>query len=315
MGQSEFPVWFDGAYVPSSAAVVSVHSAAITQGAAVFEGIRGYWNPEHQQVYIFRLTDHIHRLEQSMRLLRISLPYSISAIEHACLDIIRQGHIQSDCYLRPTVFIDHEEQLLGTLPPFPGRSWVTVEARQRRTPSQGLHAGVSSWQRITDHAMPPRIKANANYFNSRLAQVQAHIDGYDQAIILNEAGKVSELPAACIMLVRDGALITPPVTDNILESITRSTILQFCREELHIPIFERSIDRSELYLADEIFGCGTGLEIRSILSVDRLPVGNSQPGPITTTIQERYFAIVHGQDPRYTSWCHPVYSSQAVPTS
>ncbi|MCL4543781.1 MAG: branched-chain amino acid transaminase [Chloroflexi bacterium] len=306
--QPELPVWFDGAFVPLSQATVGVHSAAITQGAAVFEGIRGYWNPDDKQTYIFHLAEHMQRLQRSMRLLRIELPYPLTDIGQACVETIARAQLHGDCYLRPTVFIDEEEQLFGDLPPFRGRAWVTVASRFKRAPlDHGLRAGVSSWRRITDQAMPPRVKANANYFNSRLAQVQAHVDGYDQAIILNERGNVSELPGACLMMVRDSVIITPPVSDNILESITRATILELCQNERLFPIIERSIDRSELYTADEIFACGTGMEIRPVTSVDHIPVGSGIRGPITEALQERYFAIARGQDPHWSSWLTPVY--------
>ena len=171
----------------------------------------------------------------------------------------------------------------------------------------GFHTDRISWRRIDDQAMPPRAKVTGNYVNSRLAQVQAKIDGYDTSIMLDQTGKVSETAGACVMVIRAGRIHTPSLSNSILEGITRDTLIELAAKELGLAVIERSIDRSELYLADEIIECGSGHEVSPIVSVDRMPVGNGEPGPITRALQEKYLAVVRGEHEKYSHWLKSVY--------
>ncbi|MBI3976665.1 MAG: branched-chain amino acid transaminase [Chloroflexi bacterium] len=304
--------WLDGKIVPVAEAKVSIRADGAISGANVFEGIRGYWNEAEQQLYIFKLDEHLQRLGQSTKMMRMRMPYSLDDIARACIDVIRANELREDIHFIPRVYFG--EGHWGNRPEDnPVGAWITLrQGSGGQTLVNGQNVGVSSWRRISDDVMPPRIKAGANYHNSRLAANEARMNGYDGAILLNQQGKVAEGPGACLMLVRNGKVITPTVTDSILESITRTTLLQLFQTELGVPVVEREVNRTELYIADEAFFCGTGAEITPIVSVDRLPVGTGARGPVTKQIQDVYFAIVRGQNPKYAHWVTPVYERVGV---
>lgn len=281
-----------------------MQSAAVKYGASVFEGLRAYWNPAHEELYVFRLAEHIDRLFGSMRLMRMAHSLTREELTRSVLDVLRKNEVRTDVHIRQTAYIAADGDLDAS-----GPVGLAVDARPRKvTDRPGIAVGVSSWTRIADGTMPPRIKCSANYQNGRLAMLEARANGYEGALLLNGRGKLAEAPGACCFIVRNGVPATPPVTADILESVTRATLLELFRTELGQTPVEREIDRTELYLADEVFLCGSGWEITPILSIDRLPLGNGQePGPLTRAMQACYFAVVRGEKPAYRRWLTPVY--------
>ncbi len=294
-------VWVDGRIVPWDQATLHLTLVGTASVSSVFEGIRAYRTEPARQLAVFQLDAHLERLEQSMRLLRMSIPFSRPQLQAAILDLLKANACTDDTYIRPYVFL--ESPLFGSAPGDRARIVIHTTAWPSGLKSgRALHACVSSWSRISDHVMPPRVKAASNYLNSRLASEEAKRNGYDMALLLNTNGKLAEAPGACVMLVRDGRIITPSVTSGILESITRATLIQLCREVLDRPVVEREVDRTEMYVASEAFLCGTGAEIEPLLSVDRLPVGNGAVGPLTRQIENLYHDVVRGIDPRHPEW-------------
>jgi branched-chain amino acid aminotransferase len=297
-------VYLNGELVPYADARIHVQSTAVTYGGSVFEGLRAYWNPAHEELYVFRLQEHIDRLLGSMRLMRMEHRLTREEIGRSILDVLRKNQARADVHIRQTAYLMSDGDMDDT-----GPVGLAVDARPRKATSKpGISVGVSSWTRIADGAMPPRIKCSANYQNGRLATLEAKANGYDGALLLNTRGKLSEAPGACCFMLRGGVPITPPVTADILESVTRATLLELCRTELGQAPVERDIDRTELYLADEVFLCGSGWEITPVVSIDRLPLGDGvQPGPVTRAIQACYFAVVRGEKSAYRHWLTPVY--------
>jgi branched-chain amino acid aminotransferase len=302
-------VWMNGEFVSWDDAKLHVTTAAVRFGSRVFEGMRAYWNDDQEQLYIFRMEEHLKRLAQSMKMMRMVVDYSLDDIRQVCLDLMIKNKVRGDVHLSPSIYFGVGEQLFSYKP---GTVEVGAYAVTRPRPTilgtgKGIDVCVSSWTRISDRDVPPRIKAAANYQNGRLAAVQAAEDGYDNAILLNELGKVAEGPGACVFLVRDGTALTPPVTGGILESITRSTLMQLLEEQMSVPVVERQIDRTELYIADEVWMCGSALEVTPIFSVDRYQVGNGKIGPVTTQLQTEYENVIRGKNPKYSDWVLPVY--------
>ena len=310
-GQDPTLVWMNGEFVQWDEAKLHVATAAVRFGSRIFEGMRAYWNDSQEQLYIFKMEEHLKRLAQSMKMMRMTVDYSLDDIEKACLDLMTRNNVREDVHLSPSIYFGEGEALFSYKP---GTVEVGAYAviRPRKSilgTDKGIHVCVSSWTRISDRDVPPRIKAAANYQNGRLAAVQAAEDGYDNAILLNELGKVAEGPAACVFLVREGTALTPPVTGGILESITRSTLMQLLEEQMSVPVVEREIDRTELYIADEVWMCGSALEVTPIFSVDRYQVGDGKVGPLTAQLQTEYENCVRGKNPKYSDWVLPVYGS------
>lgn len=300
-------VTFNGRRMAFEDAKVSIMAPGFSYAATVFEGLRAYWNDDKQELYVARLDDHLKRLYNSMKLLRFKSPPAYDTLRQQILDDIRANDFREDVYIRVQAFIDDWGEMNATGPI--GTSIVTRPRPRTSAFLTGRNFGISTWRRLDDNASPPRIKATANYLNSRLAGLDAKESGYDGAIILTARGTVSEGPGGCIFLVRDGVLITPNVTSGILESITRDTLLKFARDA-EMPVEEREVDRTELYIADEIFYCGTGQEVMPILSVDRLRAGDGTPGPITRNLQMLYDRQVRDNSQGYASWQTPVYGSK-----
>jgi branched-chain amino acid aminotransferase len=300
--------WLDGEIVRWENAKIHIATECVMRGIGVFEGFRAYWNDKQKQLYAFRLAEHFQRLQASMKVLRLKLPYATNVLERELLELIRRCELREDIHMRATVYSGiSEDHSPDPAKMFVGAFMMALPRPAKSSTRTGTHAVVSSWRRINDEAMPPRVKANGNYVNSRLAQVQAKVDGYDTAIMLDQGGKVSETAGACVMLVRRGEVHTPSLTNSILEGITRDTLIEIFRKELGVNVVERSIDRSELYLADEIIECGSGHEVSPIISIDRMPVGNGEPGPLTRAVQEKYLGVVRGEREQYSSWLTKVY--------
>lgn len=279
-------------------------SGAVKYGCGVFEGLRAYWNDEQRQLRVFRMKEHLARLAFGIRVLRLEGAPPLEEIEAGVLEMLRANDLRETCHVRVIVHLDGDDELSATGPV----GWMAgaVPRGSSRFVETGMHVKVTSWARIADAALPARVKATGNYLNNRAAELEAKRDGYDGALLLTASGKLSEASGACVMLVRDGRLVTPSVTSDILESITRATLVELAREA-GIEVVERSVDRSELWAAEEVLACGSGWEIVPIVSVDRLPVGDGKPGPITRALQKAYFATVRGERPERRGWLTPVW--------
>lgn len=300
-------LWFSGRRVPWEQATVHVSLVGWPSVGAVFEGIRGYWNAEQSALFIFRLPEHIARLQASMKLQRMTPRFSTPELVDAIVDLCRANEVREDTYIQPLAFTAgytwHTSTGMGQVPD------VVITVRPMASgllTGQTLTAGVSSWTRISDTVMPPRIKALPNYANSRLASHEAKRRGYDAPIILNQRGQVSESSAACVFIVRNGVLITPPLTASVLESITRDSVIELARGVLGLPVQERDVDRTELYVADEVFLSGTSIEVTAVTEVDGYQVGTGQVGEITGRIERLFHDIARGIDHRYAHWRTPV---------
>ncbi len=298
-------LWLDGKIVPYADAKIHVLSPAVTYGATVFEGLRAYWNEAEEQLYIFRLRDHTERLLRSMRMMRFNHQYDVDAIERPIVELLRANEVREDVHIRQMVYLGGETVMTSTGPV--GMAIAAIPKPSTPLVQNGMHVCVSSWTRTSDNSMPFRIKCTANYHNSRLAALQAHADKYDGTLLLNSQGKVSESTGACFFMVRNGRLVTPGTSSDILESITRETLMQLASETVGIPAVERDIDRSELYCAEEAFICGSGWEVTPIISIDRLPLTGGSVGPITRAIQKGYFDLVRGVEKSHTEWRTPTY--------
>ena len=297
-------VTINGNLMPLKDAKVSITAPGLSYAALVFEGIRAYWNKEHKQLYIFRLDEHLKRFINSMKLLKFIDYPNLSSIKADILQNIQANNYQEDIYIRLQGYIDEWGEMAVRSPV--STSIVSYPRPRAIAFTEGKNFTISSWQRLDDNASPPRIKASANYLNSRLASIQAKESGYDGGIMLGPNGKVSEGPGGCIFLIRNGNLITPSITSGILESITRDSIIEIA-DTLKIKVQTRDVDRTELYIADEIFYCGTGQEIMPILSVDKMLAGEGTPGKITKTLQSEFTEIVRGNNQIFKSWISPTY--------
>ncbi|MBT6207912.1 MAG: branched-chain-amino-acid transaminase [Francisellaceae bacterium] len=298
-------VTINGNLMPLKDAKVSITAPGLSYAALVFEGIRAYWNEEHKQLYIFRLEEHLYRFINSMKLLKFIDYPNISSIKADILQNIQANNYKEDIYIRLQGYIDEWGEMAVRTPV--STSIVSYPRPRAIAFTEGKKFTVSSWQRLDDNASPPRIKASANYLNSRLASIQAKESGYDGGIMLGANGKVSEGPGGCIFLIRNGNLITPSITSGILESITRDSILEIA-ETLKLNFETRDVDRTELYIADEIFYCGTGQEIMPILSVDKMLAGDGMPGKITKMLQNEFTEIVRGNNPNFKNWISSTYN-------
>lgn len=299
-------IWLNGKIVNLKDATINVLSPTSQFGANVFEGIRCYWNEDKQQLYAFRMHEHYKRLKNSMKMFRMEDKYSINELQQGLIDVIKANEYREDIAVRQTVFIDGFGSWMSKGPinmfiaPIP-------KSRNINPIKPGMKCCVSSWERISDKSISPKVKVGANYINSRMAQMEAIENGYDSAIIMNNQGKVAEGPGSCFFIIRDGVLITPPVTASILESITRDTIIELSRTELHLEVMERDIDRTELYICDEAFLCGSAMEVVPVLNVDGITVSEGNPGKLTQAIHNLYLEVVSGMVSKYKKWLTPIY--------
>jgi len=289
----------NGELMPFEKAGIHPLSLAVAYATTIFEGIRAYHDKETSTFNLFRVDEHLERLEGGMKLMRMKPDFDRQTLLNDIARVIHANKPDDDVYIRLLVYVE-AVGLMATTDPV-GYTIAAMPRERSKAAQTGLSLGVSSWSRLGDNASPPRVKATANYHNARLTQLQAKSDGYDGALMLTPSGKVSEAPIACFFMVRKGKLITPGVTSNILESITRDTIIAL-HEADGFEVEQREVDRSELYFADEAFICGTGQEVLPVTSIDRLPVGDGAPGPITTKLQQRYFEVVRNRHPEYAAW-------------
>jgi branched-chain amino acid aminotransferase len=305
----ELRIWMNGRLVPQAEAVLPVNSAAVFYATNVFEGLRAYWNAEDEEIYAFRLLEHFARLRESAKMMRFAIPYSDVDLYEAVREVLRGNEVRGeDIHMHLVAYV------LGAGLDATGPAGLYINPRRRpRVPEDnGLRCCVSSWDRTSDNAIPIRLKCGANYQNGRLATLQARADGYDQPIFLNRHGTVAEGSGATLFIVRKGRLTTPPMTSDILESITRATLIESICPDLGMDVYEREIARTELYVSDEAFFCGSGYEITPIVSIDGFALGDGKPGPITQRLLRAYMDIVRGVDKRHAEWRTPVYRPLAV---
>ena len=303
-------VWMDGKLIPRDEARLPIGSAAVFYATNVFEGLRAYWNDANEELYCFRVAAHLSRLRESMKMMRFTIPYCDEEIGEAVREVLIGNDVHEDIHMHLVAYVGGSGQDATE----PTGLYINPRQRGRMTaPSKGLSCCISSWARTSDNAIPIRLKCGANYQNARLALLQAKADGYDSPIFLNNQGKVAEGTGASLFIVRKGKLITPTVTSDILESITRSTLIEeICPNVLGLGTVEREIDRTELYVADEAFFCGSGFEITPITSIDRFPVGSGEVGPISQRVLNAYMDLVRGVDTRFSEWRTPTYQKATV---
>lgn len=298
-------IWMNGTIIPYSEAKIHVLTPAAKYGATIFEGLCGYWSIQQDEIYIFRLYEHLERLDESRRIMRIAPPTLGESFADIVLDTVHANGYAQDVHIRLSVWVDGDGAMDQNDPV--GVMCAVIPRPERSLQSRASKAAISSWRRIDDMSMPPRVKCAANYNNGRLAQMQAKADGYDEALLLDSTGKVTEGTGACLFMIRNGVAVTPPATNGILESITRSTLL-FLIKELEFPVEVRPIDRTELYVAQELFLCGSGYEITPIIEVDRHPVGSGEVGRMTRQLWAVYERIVRGETMAKEEWLTPIGS-------
>jgi branched-chain amino acid aminotransferase len=299
-------VYLNGTFRPEREATLSVRSRALNYGLGCFAGIRGYRTDDGAQVNVFRLDRHVRRLEQSARILRLRLPGTPDETAGLIVDLLRRNQMREDVYIRPIVFAD-SNNLSPILDPDTSATAIFCQPLGRYLSTDPIDVCVSSWRRVRETALPARAKATAGYLNSALARREAMDHGYTEAILLTEEGHVSEGSAEHVFIVREGCLISPPSTADNLDGITRQSLMVLAREDLAIPFMERPIGRTELYVADEMFLCGTGAEITAVRSVDRRVVGDGNIGPITQRLSQRFEDVVRGRVRERSGWLTPVW--------
>jgi branched-chain amino acid aminotransferase len=300
-------IFFDGEFAKYHDVHLGVMTHALHYGTGCFEGIRAYWNGRDKQLYLLQGPAHYHRLHDSAKILRMELPYSVEELIQITLALLQRNGYRTDTYVRPLLFKSVEQigvQLHGLPDSFliytsPFGNYVEIEA--------GIRCMISSWRRVSDGSLPARAKATGGYINSALAKSEALENGYDEAIVLTHDGHVSEGSAENLFMLKDGVFVTPPVTDDILEGITRDLLIGVIRDELGLQVVERSIDRTELYTCNELFLCGTGAQISPVIEIDHRKVGNGSVGEFTQELQQIYFGAVRGENPKYKDWSLPVY--------
>ncbi len=293
-------------YMPLTEAKISVMTNFMHYGTGVFEGIRGNWNPEKQQIYIFRMTEHFERLLNGCKVLKIKIPYTLEELNRTTVELVARSGLKENVYIRPLAYksseslgvrlYNLEDDYLSFVIPW-GPYLDTDTCR----------VGVSSWRRPGSNFSAPQAKLTGQYVNGAFAKTEAHDNGFDEAIMLNESGHVAEGSGENIFLVIDGKLVTPGIYECALIGITRNTIIELAKNELGLQTVERPVDRTELYTAEEAFFTGTATHVAAIGEVDHRPVGDGKMGPVTKKLHDLYFDVIQGKNPKYMKWCTPVY--------
>ena len=304
--------FFDGQIVPFEQATVSVLTHSFNYGTGVFGGLRGYWNDDEEQLYVFRPLDHFERLIQSASLMRIRIPYTAAELNDILNNLLRTEGFRQNCYVRPLAYKSTE--MIGvrlhdvadalTMFAMPFGSYIANE--------DGAHVCFSAWRRVDDNAIPARGKIVGAYANSALIKSDAVLAGYDEALVLNQEGHITEASAANIFIVRRGVVYTPPPQADVLEGIVRRALITLMRDDLGLEVVERDIDRTEVYVADEVFLCGTVVQVAAITRVEHRPSGSREMGPITESARNLFFRVVQGRVAQYRDWLSPVYETETV---
>jgi branched-chain amino acid aminotransferase len=300
-------VFFDGEFARYNDVKLGLMTHALHYGTGVFEGIRAYWNAKQEQLYLLEPVAHYDRMKRSANVMRMTLPYATDELVGFTVELLRRNQFKSDVYVRPLLYMASEEigvrlhnlEQAFFIYAIPFGNYVEIEA--------GIRCMVSTWRRVPDQALPARAKVTGAYAQSALAKSEAVEAGYDEAIVLTVDGHVSEGSAENLFMLKDGVFVTPPVTDDILEGVTRSLLIKMIREELGLTVVERTIDRTELYTCDELLLCGTGAQISPVIEVDRRIVGDGRVGEFTQELQTIYFSSVRGETPKHRDWTVPVY--------
>ncbi len=299
-------IWYKGEIINVNDAKINILAPTAQFGLNVFEGVPCYWNDDEKQLYAFRLDDHYDRLIRSAKSIQIDCPYSKEEMKKAFIDVVKANEYDENLAVRQTLFVDG----FGSWGSFDPVDMFVAPIPRKRTSGEynkkGLNCCITSWRRISDSVLSPRIKCGANYINSRLGQREALRNGYDTCIFLNEFGKVAEGPGSCFFMVVNKKIITPALTESVLESITRDTIINLAKAE-GFEVVERAVDRTELYTCDEAFLCGSNMEITPVLSVDKYPVGDGEEGKITNLLHKKYLDAVCGRISEFKKWVTPVY--------
>ncbi len=309
MPQTPTPyAYFQKQFVPLAEAKIGIMTHAFNYGTGVFEGIRGNWNDKEEQLYLFRVKEHYDRLRKSCRIKRIDFPYSNEDLQSITTRLVEMCSYREDVYIRPLAYKssevlgvrlhDLEDDFLIFVTPF--GPYLDIE--------KGARCCTSSWRRVEDTSIPARAKITGIYANSALAKTEAQLNGFDEAIMLDERGHVSEGSGENIFMVDGERLITPPPSSNILVGITRETVIILARQELGMETVERDIDRSELYVAEECFMTGTAAHVTPVVELDHRPIGSGKMGPVAKRLVQLYFDVITGRNRKYASWCTPCYS-------
>jgi branched-chain amino acid aminotransferase len=299
--------YFEGKYVPTEDAKISVMTHAFNYGTGLFEGIRGYYVPSEDNVLIFRLPEHVDRMTRNFSIMCMDIPETPAQIAEICIELVKRSGFHEGVYIRPIAYkneLSLGPKLKGVASSF---CCYVIKLGDYCDIESGLDVMVTSWRRVSDNAMPTRVKSTGSYLNSSLAATEAREAGFDEAIFLREDGSVAEGSAMNLFMALDGKLYTPPRNADILVGVTRNTVIELAREELGMEVIERPIARTELYICDELFFSGTGAQIAPVRSVDRRLIGGGVPGPISKKLQEIYFNVVQGKIPKYRHWCTPVF--------
>jgi branched-chain amino acid aminotransferase len=307
--------YFQGRIVPYSEAKVGVLTHGFNYGTAVFGGLRAYWSGDEEQLFVFRPKDHFRRFLNSTKIMLMEFEHSPESLTQLVLDLLRADDYHCDLYIRPLAY--KADEIIGVkLHNLQNELTITAMPFERYVANEtNAHVTISSWRRVDDNMIPARGKIAGAYANSALIKSDAVNAGFDEALVLNQDGHLSEGSAMNIFMVKNDTLVTPPITDNILEGITRRSVIDLAREELGIPVIERSIDRTEVYLCDEMFMTGTAAQITAVTRVDYRPIGTGVMGPITTRLRELFQDVVRGRLARYRPWTTPVFETEQVTAS
>lgn len=299
--------YFEGNYVPTEEAKISIMTHAFNYGTGLFEGIRGYYNQQEDNILVFRLPEHVDRMVRNAKVLCMDIAEDAKAIENICVELIKKSGFKEGVYIRPIIY-KSELSLGPTVKDVASQlCCYVIKLGDYCDINSGLDVAVSSWRRLSDNAIPTRLKSTGSYINSSLAASEAKMSGFNEAIFLRENGTVAEGSAMNLFMVSQNKLITPPVNADILVGITRNTVIELARDVLKLEVVERDIARTELYVCDELFFSGTGAQVAPVRSVDKRLIGAGKPGPITLQLQDLYFNVVQGNVPEYRHWCTQVY--------
>lgn len=303
---NDYLAFYQGEFVKEDDIKISVRSKAFNYGLGCFEGIRAYWNEEKGQLYVFRMREHYERLLQSCKALYINIPFTVEELCNATVELLKRNNFRTTVYIRPVAYKD-SSKLAPTLYDDEDKLVIYCQPLNKFMDKEAFRVCVSSWRRISDNMIPARTKPTGGYLNSALASMEAVRNGYDEAIFLTDDGKVCEGPGENIFIFKNGKVVTPPASDNILEGITRDMVIRIARDELKLPVEERSISRTELYSADEVFFSGTAMEVAPVVEVDRRVVSDGKPGEVALKIKDLLMNAACGNNEKYLHMCTPVY--------
>lgn len=299
--------YFRKKIVPFAQANISIMTHALHYGTAVFEGIRGNWNKEEQQVYLFRVREHYQRLLDDASLLRMHIPYSVDDLTKITIDLARKEGLKEDQYIRPIIYTSSEAMWVRLHDVELDLAIFIIPWGPYLDPDKGQRCTISSWHRPDDTQIPPGAKITGFYVNSALARTDGFHKGFDEAIIETRDGFISEGSGENIFIIKNNQLVTPPLYDSILKGITRDSLIQLAKKEMGLETVERHFRRAELLTADECFLSGTAAHITAVAEVDNYKIGGGRVGPVTKKLQKLYFEAIYGRNPKYKSWCTPVY--------